>query len=128
MDDVGVLPLENPPIWTEGQTCKFGLTREEPKQLDHPGDYRRARTPCVLGGYLVASGIEPKPSGLESDALTTRLLTAFPIGIVSIVDRTYYTLMIIQQNTLLSFKNHLRLLDFAALNFKKTKANCKEML
>ncbi|GFY03344.1 hypothetical protein TNCV_1173021 [Trichonephila clavipes] len=27
-------------------------------------------------GYLVASGIEPRPSGLESDALTTRLPTA----------------------------------------------------
>ncbi|GFS53908.1 hypothetical protein TNCV_3761421 [Trichonephila clavipes] len=36
----------------------------------------RARTPCVLGEYLVASSIEPRPSGLESDALTTRLPTA----------------------------------------------------
>ncbi|GFT63345.1 hypothetical protein TNCV_3696091 [Trichonephila clavipes] len=32
---------------------------------------QRARTPRVLDGYLVASGIEPRPSGLESDALTT---------------------------------------------------------
>ncbi|GFX79990.1 hypothetical protein TNCV_2890451 [Trichonephila clavipes] len=38
---------------------------------------KRARTPCVLGGYLVASGIEPRPSGLKSDALTTRLPTAW---------------------------------------------------
>ncbi|GFW97865.1 uncharacterized protein TNCV_1426281 [Trichonephila clavipes] len=39
----------------------------------------QARTPCVLGGYLVASGIEPRPSGLESDALTTRLPTALNV-------------------------------------------------
>ncbi|GFT90065.1 hypothetical protein TNCV_2553841 [Trichonephila clavipes] len=37
---------------------------------------QRACTPCVLEGYLVAWGIEPRTSDLESDALTTRLLTA----------------------------------------------------
>ncbi|GFU98506.1 hypothetical protein TNCV_3653371 [Trichonephila clavipes] len=37
---------------------------------------KQARTPCVLGGYLVTSGIEHRPSGLQSDALTTRLPTA----------------------------------------------------
>ncbi|GFX23249.1 uncharacterized protein TNCV_4560311 [Trichonephila clavipes] len=36
----------------------------------------RARTPCVLGGYLVASDIEPRPYGLQSNALTPRLPTA----------------------------------------------------
>ncbi|GFT80567.1 hypothetical protein TNCV_5122741 [Trichonephila clavipes] len=35
-----------------------------------------ARNPCVLGGYLEASGMDPRPSGLESDVLTTRLPTA----------------------------------------------------
>ncbi|GFT76590.1 uncharacterized protein TNCV_3678271 [Trichonephila clavipes] len=40
-----------------------------------PADFP-STTPCVLGGYLVASGIEPRPSGLESDALTTRLHAA----------------------------------------------------
>ncbi|GFT66431.1 hypothetical protein TNCV_3208691 [Trichonephila clavipes] len=34
---------------------------------------KRARSPCVLGGYLVASGIESRPPGLESDTRTTRL-------------------------------------------------------
>ncbi|GFT94887.1 hypothetical protein TNCV_1471941 [Trichonephila clavipes] len=38
----------------------------------------RARALCVLGGYLVPSGIEPRSSGLEADALTTRLPTALP--------------------------------------------------
>ncbi|GFX85939.1 odorant receptor [Trichonephila clavipes] len=35
------------------------------------------RTPCrdLMPGYLMASGIKPRPSGLESDALTTRLPT-----------------------------------------------------
>ncbi|GFX95320.1 hypothetical protein TNCV_849101 [Trichonephila clavipes] len=37
---------------------------------DHPQEFQthffyRARTPCVFGGYLVASGIEPMPSGLD---------------------------------------------------------------
>ncbi|GFT33594.1 uncharacterized protein TNCV_4381771 [Trichonephila clavipes] len=41
----------------------------------------RARTPCILGGYLVASGIEPRPSGLEYDALTTRLPTVLLIKV-----------------------------------------------
>ncbi|GFU31014.1 hypothetical protein TNCV_1389681 [Trichonephila clavipes] len=36
-----------------------------------PTDLTNART----RGYLVASSIEPRPSGLESDAQSTRLLT-----------------------------------------------------
>ncbi|GFW48724.1 hypothetical protein TNCV_4243051 [Trichonephila clavipes] len=46
----------------------------QPKRLSDPLIYQ-ARSPCVFGGYLVASGIEPRQSGLESDALTTRLPT-----------------------------------------------------
>ncbi|GFT88890.1 hypothetical protein TNCV_906951 [Trichonephila clavipes] len=37
----------------------------------------RSCIPCALEGYLVGSGIEPRPSGLESDVLTTRLPTAY---------------------------------------------------
>ncbi|GFV71288.1 hypothetical protein TNCV_406691 [Trichonephila clavipes] len=33
------------------------------------------RYECILGGYLVDSGIESRPSGLESSALTTRIPT-----------------------------------------------------
>ncbi|GFY01482.1 hypothetical protein TNCV_2606691 [Trichonephila clavipes] len=40
-----------------------------------------ARTPCILGGYLVALGIETRPSSLESNALTTRLPTAILHGL-----------------------------------------------
>ncbi|GFU21602.1 hypothetical protein TNCV_3827951 [Trichonephila clavipes] len=47
-----------------------------------PTDLTSTRTPCVLGGYLVASGIEPRPSGLESDALTL----GYPHGMVSTGD------------------------------------------
>ncbi|GFW34756.1 hypothetical protein TNCV_953841 [Trichonephila clavipes] len=40
-----------------------------------PTDLTRACvTLCVLGGYLVSSGMEPRPFGLESDALTARTL------------------------------------------------------
>ncbi|GFY29493.1 hypothetical protein TNCV_2626641 [Trichonephila clavipes] len=48
-----------------------------PVPYTHDSDHvtRRACTLCVLGGYLVASGIEPRPSGLGSDALTIRLPT-----------------------------------------------------
>ncbi|GFT18953.1 transposable element Tcb1 transposase [Trichonephila clavipes] len=48
--------------------------RDSARKTSDPLIYR-ARTPCALGGYLVASDIEPRPSGLESDALTTRLPT-----------------------------------------------------
>ncbi|GFX11096.1 hypothetical protein TNCV_4503111 [Trichonephila clavipes] len=41
----------------------------------------RPRTLCVLGGYLVVSGIEPRPSSLKSDAVTTRQLTAQGIDV-----------------------------------------------
>ncbi|GFW41610.1 reverse transcriptase [Trichonephila clavipes] len=33
----------------------------------------RARNPCVVGGYLVASDIEPRPYCVDSDALSTKL-------------------------------------------------------
>ncbi|GFV04388.1 hypothetical protein TNCV_920091 [Trichonephila clavipes] len=35
----------------------------------------RQRSPYVIGGYLVVCNIEPRPSGLECDALTTSLPT-----------------------------------------------------
>ncbi|GFX08637.1 uncharacterized protein TNCV_4171361 [Trichonephila clavipes] len=41
-----------------------------------PTDLTSTYSLRVLGEYLVALGIDPKPSGLESDALTTRLSTA----------------------------------------------------
>ncbi|GFV11756.1 hypothetical protein TNCV_977451 [Trichonephila clavipes] len=48
----------------------------------------RPRTPCVLRGYLVSSGIEPRPSSLESDALTPRLPTAFVCNLVQSISKT----------------------------------------
>ncbi|GFX39411.1 hypothetical protein TNCV_2667731 [Trichonephila clavipes] len=52
----------------------------QPTKLSDPL-VKQARTPCVLGWYLVASGIEPRPSDPESDALTIRLSTVptFPV-------------------------------------------------
>ncbi|GFX14266.1 hypothetical protein TNCV_1767601 [Trichonephila clavipes] len=62
----------------EGNILQSPALVIQPTRLSDPL-IQRALTPCVLGGYLVASGIEPRPSGLESDALTTRLLTALYI-------------------------------------------------
>ncbi|GFU04624.1 hypothetical protein TNCV_4377091 [Trichonephila clavipes] len=53
----------------EGNILQSPALVIQPTRLSDPL-IKRARTPCVLGGYLVASGIEPRPSGLESDALT----------------------------------------------------------
>ncbi|GFW15836.1 hypothetical protein TNCV_1545701 [Trichonephila clavipes] len=63
---------------TGDSTIQLGETPEKTIDSDTTDLHLHnlARTPCVLGGYLVTSGIEPRPSGLESDALTTRLPTA----------------------------------------------------
>ncbi|GFW81179.1 hypothetical protein TNCV_4805471 [Trichonephila clavipes] len=39
-------------------------------------------------GYLVASGIESRHSGLKSDALTTRLPTALKITLIYVIPKT----------------------------------------
>ncbi|GFW95511.1 hypothetical protein TNCV_1722121 [Trichonephila clavipes] len=52
----------------EGNILQYPALVIQPTRLSDPL-IQRARTPGVLGGYLVASGIEPRPSGLESDAL-----------------------------------------------------------
>ncbi|GFV09582.1 hypothetical protein TNCV_3159791 [Trichonephila clavipes] len=59
----------------EGNILQSPALVIQPTRLSDPLIFR-ARTPCVLGGYLVASGNEPRPSGLESDALTTKLPTS----------------------------------------------------
>ncbi|GFW80660.1 hypothetical protein TNCV_3235121 [Trichonephila clavipes] len=59
----------------EGNVLQFPALVTQPTRLSDPL-ISRARTSCVLGGYLRASGIEPRPSGQESDALTSRLPTA----------------------------------------------------
>ncbi|GFX48614.1 hypothetical protein TNCV_585111 [Trichonephila clavipes] len=60
--------------WRGGKYSPVPCTRDSAHKTFGPTDL--TSTPCVIGGYLVASGIKPRPCGLESDALTTRLPTA----------------------------------------------------
>ncbi|GFU27722.1 hypothetical protein TNCV_516121 [Trichonephila clavipes] len=62
--------------WRGGEYSPVPCTRDSAHKIFGPTDLTRARTPCALGEYLVASSIDPKPSSLEFGALTTRLLTA----------------------------------------------------
>ncbi|GFU96843.1 hypothetical protein TNCV_5093171, partial [Trichonephila clavipes] len=59
LDERGIF---SSPLWFQLRT---------PTRLSDPL-ILQARTPCVLGWYLVASGIKPRLSGVESDALTPR--------------------------------------------------------
>ncbi|GFX96650.1 structural maintenance of chromosomes protein 2-2 [Trichonephila clavipes] len=59
-----------------GKYYRVPCTRNSTQKTFGPTE-KRARTPCVLGGYLVVSGIELRPSELKSDALIPRLPTAF---------------------------------------------------
>ncbi|GFW45697.1 hypothetical protein TNCV_3246341 [Trichonephila clavipes] len=54
--------------WKGGKYSPGPYTRDSAHKTFGPTD--------LTSTYLVASGIEPRPSGLESDALTIRLPTA----------------------------------------------------
>ncbi|GFU56305.1 hypothetical protein TNCV_582391 [Trichonephila clavipes] len=68
------LYLHNLGMELKGEKCSpIPCTLDSTHKTFGPTDLTSTYSVCTLGGYLVASGNEPRPSGLRSDALTSML-------------------------------------------------------
>ncbi|GFW60021.1 hypothetical protein TNCV_4864761 [Trichonephila clavipes] len=71
-------------FYDEGLLCVWLLPYSGVRQLNKQHG-NAANANATFGGYLVASGFESRPSGLESDALTTRLPSAHDERITTVI-------------------------------------------
>ncbi|GFV39948.1 hypothetical protein TNCV_435631 [Trichonephila clavipes] len=65
--------------WREGKYSPVSCTRDSAHKTFRPTDLTSMYSVCTR---MVFGGIERRPSGLESDALTTRLPTAYTTQVV----------------------------------------------